>query len=99
MFNRIIVATDLSAASFAIANYLGGLRAYGAKQCLLLLCLDLQETASTGLSYTTAPLEASSANKKQYWKKRDSRWRRESSLGSPSGRSIGSPQRKTALLS
>ena len=57
MFNRIIVATDLSAASFAIANYLGGLRAYGARQCLLLLCLDLQETASTALSYTTAPLE------------------------------------------
>lgn len=57
MFKRFIVATDLSSASFAIVNCLGGLRAYGAKQCLLLLCLDLQQAASVGLSNTTAPLE------------------------------------------
>ena len=58
MFKRFIVATDLSPASFAIVNCLGGLSVYGAKQCLLLLCLDLQQAASTALSYTTAPLES-----------------------------------------
>jgi nucleotide-binding universal stress UspA family protein len=57
MFSRIIVATDLSPASFAIVNCLGGLKVYGAKQCLLLLCLNLQEAASTALSYSTAALE------------------------------------------
>ncbi len=57
MFNRVIVATDLSPASFAFVNCLGGLRVYGAKQCLLLLCLSLQEAASAALSHTTAPLE------------------------------------------
>ena len=44
MFNRFIVATDLSPASFAIVNCLGGLSVYGAKQCLLLQCLNLQES-------------------------------------------------------
>ncbi|MCL4471131.1 MAG: universal stress protein [Gammaproteobacteria bacterium] len=57
MFSNIVVATDLSPASFAIVNYLGGLRAFGSKQCLLLLCLNFQEAASTALSHTTAPLE------------------------------------------
>jgi nucleotide-binding universal stress UspA family protein len=57
MFSRIIVATDLSPASFAVVNCLGGLRTYGAKQCLLLLCLNLQQAASIALSYSTAALE------------------------------------------
>lgn len=57
MFSRLLIATDLSPASLALVNYLGGLRAYGAKQCLLLLGLTLQEACSTALSYTTAYLE------------------------------------------
>lgn len=57
MFSRIIVATDLSPASFGLVNCLGGLKAFGAKQCLLLQCLSLQQAASTALSYSTAPLE------------------------------------------
>ena len=57
MFSRIIVATDLSPASFAVVNCLGGLRAFGAKQCLLLQCLNFQQASSIALSYTTAPLE------------------------------------------
>lgn len=57
MFSRIIVATDLSPASFAVVNCLGGLRALGAQHCLLLQCLNLREATSTALSYTTAPLE------------------------------------------
>lgn len=57
MFNRLIVATDLSPASYAVVNCLEGLQAYGAKQALLLQCLTLQEVGSTGLSYTTKHLE------------------------------------------
>lgn len=57
MFSRLIVATDLSPASYAVVSCLGGLRAYGAKQCLLLQCLTLQEVGSTALSYTTEYLK------------------------------------------
>lgn len=57
MFSHIVVATDLSPASFAIVGCLGGLRPFGTKHCLLLLCLNVQEAASTALSHTTAPLE------------------------------------------
>lgn len=57
MFKRFIVATDLSPASFGVVNCLGGLRTYGATHCLLLQCLNLQQAASTALSYTTEPLE------------------------------------------
>ena len=57
MFSRLIVATDLSPASYAVVSCLGGLRAYGAKQCLLLQCLTLQEAGATAYSYTTEHLE------------------------------------------
>jgi nucleotide-binding universal stress UspA family protein len=60
MFSRFIVATDLSSASFALVNCLEGLKAYGADDCLLLLCLSMQESTSIALSYTdsTDKLEA-----------------------------------------
>lgn len=57
MFSRLIVATDLSPASYAVVSCLGGLRAYGAKQCLLLQCLTLQEAGATAYSYSTEHLE------------------------------------------
>lgn len=57
IFSRIIVATDLSPASFAVVNCLGGLRAFGAKQCLLLQCLNFRQASSIALSYTTAALK------------------------------------------
>ncbi|OGA45244.1 MAG: hypothetical protein A3F74_26770 [Betaproteobacteria bacterium RIFCSPLOWO2_12_FULL_62_58] len=69
MFSRFIVATDLSPASFAIVNCLGGLRAFGAKQCLLLQCLNFQQAASTALSYTTAPLEGILGQQKEILEK------------------------------
>lgn len=43
MFDRIIVATDLSPASEAVVDCLGGLKVSGVKHCLLLQCLSLQE--------------------------------------------------------
>jgi nucleotide-binding universal stress UspA family protein len=65
MFSRIVVATDLSPASFGLANCLGGLRTFGAKRCLLLQCLSFQQAASTALSYTTAHLESALREQKE----------------------------------
>jgi len=58
MFERFILATDLSAASCALSDRLAGLQAFGAKRCLLLQCLNLQEASSMALSYSTAAEES-----------------------------------------
>jgi hypothetical protein len=42
MFERFIVASDLSPASDAVVGCLAGLRAFGARHALLLQCLDMQ---------------------------------------------------------
>lgn len=64
MFKKIIVATDLSPASFAVVGCLGSLRTYGTEQCLLLQCLSLQDVGATALSYTTQRLEGILAEQK-----------------------------------
>ncbi len=58
MFERFIVATDLSPASYAVVNCLAELRTFGAQHCLLLQCLSFGDAASAGLSYHTDRLEA-----------------------------------------
>ena len=58
MFRRVIVATDLSPSSYAVVKCLGGLRAYGVKRCLLLLCLSMQEVTSAALSDTSAYIDS-----------------------------------------
>lgn len=65
MFERLIIATDLSPASYAVVNCLGGLKAFGARHCLLLQCLSLQEMSSISFSYSTAPLERALAEQKK----------------------------------
>lgn len=65
MFNRFIVATDLSSASYAVAGCLSGLKTYGATECLLLLCTSLEEAASAGFAYTTSPLDDTIAEQKK----------------------------------
>lgn len=57
MFERFIVATDLSPASFAVVRCLAGLKFYGAQHCLLLQCLSFSDAASTAFSYNTKPLD------------------------------------------
>ena len=57
MFSRIIVATDLSSAAFAVVRNLGGFKAYGTEECLLLECLSLPQVGSIALSYTYSILE------------------------------------------
>jgi nucleotide-binding universal stress UspA family protein len=58
MFERIVVATDLSPASYAVVRCLGGLRVLGTRECLLLQCLTMGDAASAALSYDAGPLEA-----------------------------------------
>lgn len=69
MLSRFIIATDLSPASFAVVNCLGGLKVYGAKHCLLLQCLSLQEASSVAASYTTAKIDSRLKNQKQILEK------------------------------
>lgn len=42
MFSRILVATDLSPASMEVVNCLGGLRTLGAKEAILVNCLNVR---------------------------------------------------------
>lgn len=65
MFERFIVATDLSPASDAMVGCLAGLSAFGAKHALLLQCLEMQQAASAALSYSTAALDAVLARQKE----------------------------------
>jgi len=58
MFNRIILATDFSPAAFAMIKCLGGLQAYGAKECLLMQCLPLQQIDSNAPTYPTSVIES-----------------------------------------
>jgi len=69
MFSRLIIATDLSPASFAVVTCLGGLKALGAERCLLLQCLSLHEAASVAFSYTTAFLESTLQQQKEILEK------------------------------
>lgn len=65
MFEKFIVATDLSPASDAVVNCLSGLQAYGAQHCLLLQCLSFSDAASTAYSYSTEPQEKMLDEQKQ----------------------------------
>ncbi len=58
MFRRAIVATDLSPASYAVVQCLGGLKAYGVTRCLLLQCLSVQEATSVVLADASAQLDS-----------------------------------------
>lgn len=65
MFKRILIAVDLSSVSYALVKCLSGLKAYGTKECLLVLCLSIQESASIALSYSNSVVEATLNNLKE----------------------------------
>lgn len=69
MLSKFIIATDLSPASYAVVNCIGGLRAYGAKKCLLVQCLSLQEVSSIAASYSTAKIDNMLEEQKQILEK------------------------------
>jgi len=57
MFNRVIVPTDFSPASFAMINCLSRLKPFGAKECLLLQCISMPGAASSTLAYAPPMLD------------------------------------------
>ncbi|MEI8199817.1 MAG: universal stress protein [Eubacteriales bacterium] len=57
MFSKILIATDFSSEAFAVSKGINGLRAYGTRECLLLLGLSLLEDNSTKLLHTNPQLE------------------------------------------
>ncbi len=57
MFERFVVATDLSSDSERVVGCLAGLKDFGARHALLLQCLEIQEAASVALSSTTSLLD------------------------------------------
>jgi len=69
MLSKFIIATDLSPASYAVVNCLGGLKVYGAKHCLLLLCLSILEASSVAASDTTAKIDSRLKEQKQILEK------------------------------
>ncbi len=83
MFSRIIVATDLSPASFAVVNCVGGLRTFGARECLLLQCVNVHEAASSAFSYTTRFLEENMAEQKGLLEKQGFAVKAHVAFGSP----------------
>ncbi len=52
MISKFIIATDLSPASHAVVNCIGGIKKFGAQKCLLLQCLSFQEASSVAFSYS-----------------------------------------------
>jgi len=57
MFSKMIVATDLSTAAFAVVRNLSGFKAYGTQECLLLECLSMPQVSAMALAYTYPVLE------------------------------------------
>ena len=57
MFKRMLIATDLSQALRSLVDCLGGLKGYGAEECLLLQCLNERESAPIAVSYATNVLK------------------------------------------
>lgn len=57
MFSKILIATDLSAASHAVVQCATGLRSLGAKDCLLLQCLNVREPSAPGVAQATVVIE------------------------------------------
>lgn len=69
MFKRIIVATNLSKASYSFIGCLEGLKAYGTQEILLLQFLTMQESASIALNYSTDILERILSDQKEILEK------------------------------
>lgn len=65
MFERVVIATDLSKDSNALIDRLEILKSYGTKKCILLNCLSIQEGLSIAVSYSTALLEQVIWNQKK----------------------------------
>ena len=57
MFKKILIATDLSAASQAVVQCATGLRSLGVEECLLLQCMNMREPAAFGAELASCVVE------------------------------------------
>lgn len=57
MFDKILIPTDLTAAAFTVVKNLGGLKALGAGECLLLECLGLKDAGTVALSNSLTAID------------------------------------------
>ena len=57
MFEKVIIATDLSSAAFAVLKDIENLKAFGTKKILLVQCLDQRESDAIAITYATSALD------------------------------------------
>ncbi|MCM8769821.1 MAG: universal stress protein [Candidatus Omnitrophica bacterium] len=69
MFEKILVATDLSSASEFIINYVGELRKVGTKECLLVQCIKAGEAISFAIAQEKEFLRAGMDRQKKILEK------------------------------
>ena len=63
-YSKILIATDLSPASHAVVRCAAGLRSLGARECLLLQCLNLRHPSAPGVARTKLTMEQGLADEK-----------------------------------
>ncbi|MDZ7837103.1 MAG: universal stress protein [Actinomycetota bacterium] len=83
MFKKIIIATDLSPAADALVNCLGGLKAFGTEEVLILQWINVQMSDSIALSYSTPLIEKSLQYQKEIVEKQGLKVKTRIVTGSP----------------
>lgn len=57
MFEKVIIATDLSSAAFAVLKDIENLKTFGTRKILLVQCLDQRESDAIAVTYATNALD------------------------------------------
>ena len=94
MFERLLIANDLSQASYSLMHCLEGLRDFGAEECLLVQCMDVKRPASRSVSFAKGVLENLLRNEKAVLEKKDTKLKQESSRVLPKTKYTGLPQKR-----
>ncbi|MFO8069262.1 MAG: universal stress protein [Alkalibacterium sp.] len=70
MFEKVMVATDLSKSSYALVDCLDSLKEFGTQEILLAQCLSMQEVTSAALSYSTVFMDSILQEQKEMLEKK-----------------------------
>lgn len=65
MFEKLLIVSDMSPRSDAIIDCLGNLKDFGAKECMLLQCMNTQQTSAIAFSYSTSIIDHILEEKKE----------------------------------
>lgn len=65
MFEKLLIVSDMSPSSDAIIDCVGYFKNYGAKECMLLQCMNTQQTSSLAFSYSTSIIDHILEEKKE----------------------------------